>query len=63
MEWHPEYHQDELLEFCKKQGIALQAYFSLGGVENKTTLLEKPDVKHIATKLGKTPGQVNMHFK
>ncbi|CAH1108163.1 unnamed protein product [Psylliodes chrysocephalus] len=58
VEWHPDYHQDELLKFCKKQGVALQAYFSLGGVNNKTVLLEKPEVKQIAIKLRKSPSQV-----
>jgi diketogulonate reductase-like aldo/keto reductase len=31
VEFHPLYPQEELLEYCKKEGIIVQAYASLGG--------------------------------
>lgn len=57
MEWHPHCHQPELLELCRKEGILLQAYSSLGGSDNRE-LLDDPKVKDIATRLGKSPAQV-----
>ncbi|CAG9859469.1 unnamed protein product [Phyllotreta striolata] len=60
--WNPEYHQDDLLEFCKSNNIALQAYFSLGGDKHKIALLDNQEVKKVADKLGKTPGQVVLRW-
>lgn len=57
MELHPRYQQRELVEFCKKEGILVQAYCSLGGSGEKS-LLEDPNVNEIAKKLDKTPVQV-----
>jgi len=31
VECHPLYPQDELLKYCEKEGIVLQAYAALGG--------------------------------
>ncbi|KAJ8946098.1 hypothetical protein NQ318_010395 [Aromia moschata] len=56
VEWHPHYHQSELLDLCKKEGILLEAYSSLGGSDNKD-LVDNPKVKDIAQKLGKSPAQ------
>nr|XP_023023604.1 uncharacterized protein LOC111511820 [Leptinotarsa decemlineata] len=61
VEWHPYYHSDDLLNFCKKEGILLQAYSSLGGTDRKE-LLEDPEVKKISEKLGKTPAQVLLRW-
>ncbi|KAJ8919628.1 hypothetical protein NQ315_006154 [Exocentrus adspersus] len=61
VEWHPHYHQPELLELCKKEGVLLQAYSSLGGSDNRE-LLDNAEVKTIAGKLGKTPAQVLLRW-
>ncbi|CAG9816340.1 unnamed protein product [Phaedon cochleariae] len=61
VEWHPNYHQNELLELCKKENILLQAYSSLGGTGNKN-LLENAEIKKIADKLGKSPAQVLLRW-
>ncbi|XP_074034991.1 aldo-keto reductase Mvan_2161 [Leptinotarsa decemlineata] len=61
VEWHPEYHQNEVLEFCQREGIVLQAYSSLGGTGN-TDLMGNPKVKKIAEKLGKTPAQILLRW-
>lgn len=57
MEWHPHYHPQDLLDYCRKEGILLQAYSSLGGTGNPD-LIKDPKVLEIAKKLGKTPAQV-----
>ncbi|CAG9859470.1 unnamed protein product [Phyllotreta striolata] len=62
VQWNPEHHRDNLLEFCRSHNIALQAYFSLGGDRNKINLLENAVVKKVAEKLGKTPGQVLLRW-
>ncbi|KAK9737772.1 Aldo/keto reductase family [Popillia japonica] len=57
IEWHPHYHQIELLEYCQKHGILLQAYSSLGGTNN-SHLISDAAVVNIAQKLNKSPAQV-----
>lgn len=57
VEWHPHYHPADLLEFCRQEGILLQAYSSLGGTGNPD-LLTDHRVETIAKKLDKTPAQV-----
>ncbi|CAH1108159.1 unnamed protein product [Psylliodes chrysocephalus] len=57
VEWHPLYHQDELLEFCRKNEIILQAYLSLGGTSS-SEIFNNPEVKKIADKLDKNVTQV-----
>nr|XP_023028351.1 uncharacterized protein LOC111516418 [Leptinotarsa decemlineata] len=61
VEFHPKYHSDELLNFCRKEGILLQAYSSLGGTNNKD-LLGDLEVKKIAQKLKRTPAQVLLRW-
>ncbi|CAH0578181.1 unnamed protein product [Chrysodeixis includens] len=59
VEWHPFYYQTELLEFCKKNDIVLQAYCSLGGASmNSDELLNHPCVTKIARKLEVSNAQV-----
>lgn len=63
VEWHPFYHQSELLDFCKENDIALQAYCSLGGSSvNNDALLKHPCVTKIARKLDVTNGQVLLRW-
>ncbi|XP_063700895.1 uncharacterized protein LOC134831164 [Culicoides brevitarsis] len=61
VEWHPHYHQPELLEFCRKEKIFLQAYSSLG-TSNTTSLRDDPTIQEIAKKLGKTPSQILLRW-
>lgn len=59
MEWHPFYHQTDLLQYCKQNDILLQAYCSLGGTSaNNDTLLKHPTVNKIANKLEVSNAQV-----
>nr|XP_023023609.1 uncharacterized protein LOC111511824 [Leptinotarsa decemlineata] len=61
VKWNPHYHQDDLLRFCQKEGILLQAYSSLGGTGDKD-LLNDEEIKKIALKLGKSPAQVLLRW-
>ncbi|XP_072400045.1 glyoxal reductase-like [Diabrotica undecimpunctata] len=61
VEWHPYCHQKELYDFCKAEGIQLQAYQSLGG-EGQGSLLNNSQIKKIAEKLGKTVAQILLRW-
>jgi diketogulonate reductase-like aldo/keto reductase len=57
VESHPYLPEWELLEYCKKNGIVLQAFAALGhGMEPK--LFEHPVITAIAKRVNKTPAQV-----
>jgi diketogulonate reductase-like aldo/keto reductase len=57
VEAHPYLPQWDLLEYCRKNGIVLQAFAALGhGVEPK--LVENPVITAIAKRVNKTPAQV-----
>jgi alcohol dehydrogenase (NADP+) len=57
VESHPYLPEWELLEYCKKNGIVLQAFAALGhSMEPK--LLEDPVITAIAKRVNKTPAQV-----
>jgi diketogulonate reductase-like aldo/keto reductase len=57
VESHPYLPQWELLDYCKKNGIVLQAFAALGhGSEPK--LVENPVITAIAKRVNKTPAQV-----
>jgi diketogulonate reductase-like aldo/keto reductase len=57
VESHPYLPQQELLDYCKRNGIVMQAFASLGhGMEPK--LLDDPVVTGIAKRVRKTPAQV-----
>ena len=66
IEMHPYYPQTELVEYCKQEGIVVEAYASLGGQDSgKKTwnalggkLVEREEVREIAEKYDKTPAQV-----
>lgn len=66
VELHPYLHQNELLEFCKNNQIALTAYSPLGSsdrtkemkAENEPSLLDNDVVKKIAEKRNATAAQV-----
>ena len=61
VEWHPRYHQPELLKFCQENGIFLQAYSSLG-TSSETSLREDPKVLKIAKKLAKSSSQILLRW-
>ena len=57
VESHPYLPQWELLDYCRKNGIVLQAFAALGhGAEPK--LVENPVITAIAKRVNKTPAQV-----
>jgi len=57
VESHPYLPQWELLDYCRKNGIVLQAFAALGhGIEPK--LVENPVITAIAKRVNKTPAQV-----
>ncbi|KIM43053.1 hypothetical protein M413DRAFT_394824 [Hebeloma cylindrosporum] len=53
--WNP---QPELLNWCKDNGILLEAYSPLGGADRVRETLAIPEVQDIAKELGITPAQV-----
>lgn len=59
IEAHPLLPQDDLVAFCKQEGIHLTAYSPLGNnLVGKPKLTDYPAVQAIAKKLGATPAQV-----
>jgi diketogulonate reductase-like aldo/keto reductase len=57
VESHPYLPQWDLLDYCKKNGIVLQAFAALGH-SSEPNLLADPIITGIATRVGKTPAQV-----
>lgn len=59
IERHPLNPQWELVEYCKKHNIHVTAYSPLGNnITGKTKLVDYPEVKDIADRLGATSAQV-----
>lgn len=59
IEAHPLLPQDDLVEYCKKEGIHLTAYSPLGNnLQGKTKLVDYAEVKEVADRLGATTAQV-----
>jgi len=57
VESHPYLPEWELLDYCKRNGIVMQAFAALGhGMEPK--LIENPVITGIAKRVNKTPAQV-----
>ena len=57
VESHPYLPEWELLEFCKQNGIVLQAFAALGH-SSEPRLLDDPVITSIAKEVNKTPAQV-----
>jgi diketogulonate reductase-like aldo/keto reductase len=57
VESHPYHPQWELLDYCRKNGIVLQAFAALGH-SSEPRLLEDPVIAAIARRVNKTPAQV-----
>lgn len=61
VEWHPQLHDDYLLNYCRRNNILLQAYSSLGS-SFRTSLREDPTVVYIAKILRKSPAQILLRW-
>jgi diketogulonate reductase-like aldo/keto reductase len=57
VESHPYLPEWELLEYCRKNGIVLQAFAALGH-SGEPNLLADPVITTIASRVGKSPAQV-----
>jgi diketogulonate reductase-like aldo/keto reductase len=57
VESHPYLPEWELLDYCRKNGIVLQAFAALGH-SSEPNLLADPVITAIANRIGKTPAQV-----
>src|SRR5271156_5318023 len=57
VESHPYLPQWDLLDYCKKNGIVLQAFAALGH-NSEPKLVENPVITAIAKRVNKTPAQV-----
>jgi len=64
VEFHPRLVQSDLLEFCKKEGIVLQAYASLGSSDSgqQEDFFAFPPVVDAAKAHGVTPAQVLLRW-
>lgn len=60
VERHPYFQQEEMMDFCKKHDIILQAWSPLmtGGA-----VLEDPLLEELADKYGKTPAQIALRWQ
>ncbi|WP_268875491.1 aldo/keto reductase [Brucella cytisi] len=58
IEWSPFGHSDQMLAFCKEQGIVIQAYSPL----TRTTRLDNEDLVRIASKSEKTAAQIILRW-
>uniref|UniRef100_A0A1I7TEL9 Aldo_ket_red domain-containing protein n=1 Tax=Caenorhabditis tropicalis TaxID=1561998 RepID=A0A1I7TEL9_9PELO len=50
VEYHPHFHQDDLVKYCRKNNIHFQAYSSLGSPTYRQQLSEEVVVKDLAKK-------------
>jgi diketogulonate reductase-like aldo/keto reductase len=57
VESHPYLPEWELLDYCRKNGIVMQAFAALGH-SSEPNLLADPVITTIANRVGKTPAQV-----
>lgn len=63
IELHPHLSLQPLVKYCEKQGIAVEAWSPLGGLEGKGgKSLEDPALKKIAEKHGKSVAQVILRW-
>lgn len=57
VEYHPLLNQQELLQYCRKEGIQLEAWSPL-----MQGNLDQPQISEIAAKYGKTPAQIILRW-
>ncbi len=72
MEFHPYWHEDELLDFCQKHNITFNSYSPIGCPDRGVTLgakwnpipalIKHPSVTAIADKHGKTSAQIILRW-
>lgn len=70
VESHPLLVQPKLLRMCQEENIAFtafsplgaQSYFSIGMADPSESLLERPELKAIAERVGRTPAQVALRW-
>ena len=70
VECHPYLSQNNLIEFCRKNGIWITAYSPLGspaGIspvrnENSPEPLKDPKIQEMADKYGKTSAQIILRY-
>ena len=70
IELHPYNPQKDIVQYCRKHGIVVEAYASLGGQDSgKKTwnklggkLLDREEIRTIAKKHGKSPSQVLLRW-
>jgi len=60
VEWNPLHHDEEMLAYCKKHGIQLQAWSPLGG--SAGSVMGNPVVKGIAAKHNVSAAQVTLRW-
>lgn len=60
IEAHPFHQRRELSEFCRKRGIAIEAWGPLA--RGRTDLLERPEIVSAARTHGQTPAQVVLRW-
>lgn len=60
VEFHPHFRRQSLLQYCRAQGIFVQAHSSLG--QNHEQLLSDPVVKRLAAKYGASVQKVLLAF-
>lgn len=58
IEFHPGYIQPEVVDYCKKEGIVIQAWSPLGS----GAVLDNETLKEIAAKYGKNVGQLCIRY-
>lgn len=61
VELHPHFPQKDLISFCQKAGIFVQAYSSFGGTNNKS-LLNDPVILEVANDCKRQPAQVLLRW-
>ena len=70
IESHPYYPQNDLIEYCQREGIIVQAYAALGGQDGTKAkwkalggkLLESTSVLEASKRLNKTPAQILLRW-
>ncbi|GFG35827.1 hypothetical protein Cfor_07247 [Coptotermes formosanus] len=70
VECHPYLNQNNLIEFCRNQGIWITAYSPFAGPTSIAPLhkgdtpepLQDPKIKELADKYGKTPAQIILRY-
>jgi len=60
VESHPFMNNQELINWCRDNGIAAEVWSPLGGP--RVPLLQHPDLKKIAERYGKTPAQIVLRW-